>query len=500
MSAVAIKDATGGDVYVAGSAIINNATNSGPVQFTETGYASTGFLLWGAAMVFLMTPGLGLFYSGMSRSKNSLSLIMISMLAMSVITIQWFLFGFSLAFSESGGSFIGNFKHGGFTGLGAAALPMTAPQVPGILFALYQMQFATITAAIIFGSIAERIRMVPAMIFIFLWSTIVYDPAAYWTWSARGWIKSVSCVGTILSDLPCGIGGLDFAGGGPVHIASGFAGLAYCLVLGKRRRVGEEEFKAHNLTNVFLGTGLLWFGWFAFNGGSAVAATPRAAMAGLVTTLAAASGSMAWVFYDYMHNKKMSGLGFCSGAVAGLVGITPAAGYVAPWAAFIIGAVAAVVCNMGCRLKGRLGFDDTLDAWGVHGIGGLAGDFMTGIFAQKWIASLDGGVIDGGWVDGNFKQVGYQLAGSVTIAAWSFTISYIILYVMNKIPGLHLRPTEADELIGNDLTELGEHAYEIVPANAPHQNIAVMAERPKPEPEKPVRQDSHMWNEKVEVQ
>ncbi|KAI9090197.1 ammonium transporter AmtB-like domain-containing protein [Phlyctochytrium arcticum] len=464
MSLVTVKDINGQDVQIIGTAILDTATNSDPNHpFTEIGYASTGFLILCVALVFFMGPGLGFFYSGMTRSKNALSLIMVIMLSVAVISIQWMLFGFSLAFSESGGSFMGNFKHAGLTNIGAAALPMTAAMVPGALFVLYQMQFATITAAIIFGSVAERIRLVPAMIFILVWSTLVYDPAVYWTWSARGWIKSMSCLDTITSDAPCGIGGLDFAGGGPVHIASGFAGLAYCLILGKRRKAhASEEFKAHNMTNVFLGTGILWFGWFGFNGGSAIGATPRAAMASLVTTIAASSGALAWVAWDFFKHRKLSGLGFCSGVVAGLVGITPAAGYVAPWAAVIIGAVTAVACNMAVQLKMRLGFDDSLDAWGVHGVGGLVGDLLTGVFAQKWIAGLDGGAIDGGWIDGNFKQVGYQLAGSVTIAAYSFTLSCLILIIINKIPGLHLRPSETDELLGNDLGEMGEVAYEIV--------------------------------------
>ncbi|KAI9005384.1 ammonium transporter AmtB-like domain-containing protein [Gaertneriomyces semiglobifer] len=486
-----IVGANGESIEVIGTAILEAGTNHAP-HFTEPGYASTGFITICAALVFFMTPGLGLFYSGMSRSKNALSLIMISMLAMSIITVQWVLFGFSLAFSETGGRFIGNFKHGGFKDIGAAALEFTAPTIPGVLFALYQMQFATLTPALIFGSVAERIRLVPAMIFIFLWSTLVYDFGAYWTWSYRGWIKSLSCLDT-LSTEPCAVGGFDFAGGGPVHVASGFAGLAYCIMIGKRRKHHAEEFKAHNMTNVFLGTAMLWFGWFGFNGGSALGATPRAAMACLVTTLATASGSLAWVLYDYSQHAKLSGLGYCSGAVAALVGITPAAGFVAPWAAIIIGAVTAVICNMACRLKNKLGFDDSLDAWGVHGVGGVVGNLLTAIFAQKWITLLDGAETDGGWVDGNWKQMGYQIAGTVAIAAWSFVVSCLILYVINKIPGLHLRPTESEEHIGNDLGEMGEIAYEIVPSKPPvHDNLPTHG--PK------TAEKDKQWQEKVETE
>ncbi|KAJ3040987.1 hypothetical protein HDV00_010059 [Rhizophlyctis rosea] len=460
------------------AAIFNPLTNSGTTPYLESGYASTGFLLWGAALVFIMAPGLGLFYSGMSRAKNALSLIMICFLAVAVVSIQWILFGFSLAFSESGNNFMGNFAMAGFTGVDQNALPLTAPQVPGVLFALYQMQFATITPAIIFGSVAERIRLIPAMVFIFCWTTIVYDPAAYWTWSARGWIKSFSCLDTLQSALPCAVGGYDFAGGGPVHISSGFAGLAYCLFLGRRRNPsGREEWKAHNLTHVFLGTALLWFGWFGFNGGSAVAATPRAAMAGLVTTVAAASAGFSWVMWDYLfvHKGKVSGLGFCSGAVAGLVVITPAAGYVAPWAAIVMGLIGGVLCNMGCRIKNIFGFDDSLDAWGVHGIGGLVGNIMTGIFAQKWIGLLDGTALNGGWIEHNWVQVGYQIGGSLAIAVWSFVITYILLTLINFIPGLHIRPSEDEELLGTDI-QMGEVAYELMATRTAH-NLAVMADR-----------------------
>ncbi|KAJ3016868.1 hypothetical protein HKX48_003815 [Thoreauomyces humboldtii] len=470
-------------VTYAGTAILNPGTDGGDTPFIETGYASVAFILICSALVWIMTPGLGLFYSGMSRTKNALSLIMVTMLAMSIITIQWVLFGFSLSFSETGGRFIGDFHMAGFRNLGMSSLPMTAPQIPGILFALYQMQFATITSALIFGSVAERIRLMPAMLFIFLWSTIVYNPVAYWTWSKNGWIKSLSCLDTLTSAAPCGIGGYDFAGGGPVHIASGFSGLAYCIMVGKRHRT-EEPFKAHNMTNVFLGLALLWYGWYGFNAGSALAATPRAAMAGVVTTVAAASGSLSWVAYDYVRHKKLSGMGYCAGAVAGLVGITPAAGYVAPWAAIVIGAVTAVCCNIACRIKTMAGFDDSLDTWGVHGVGGYVGGILTGVFAEQWIGELDGSVIAGGWIDGNWRQVGYQLAGSTSIAAWSFFLSLILLFFIDKIPGMHVRPKDDEHNEGNDLSEMGEVAYEIVTVthhSGHHDAAALLKRAEKPE-------------------
>ncbi|KAJ3194596.1 hypothetical protein HK101_002353 [Irineochytrium annulatum] len=436
---------------------------------------SNGFMLWGAAMVFIMTPGLGFFYSGMTRSKNALVMIMLCMLAMCVVSFQWFVMGYSLAFAEwdnrvngtGGSSFIGNFDHAFLGNVGADSLPMTAPAISSVVFMIYQMQFATITAALIFGSVAERVRILPAMIFIFIWTTLVYDPIAYWTWSWRGWIHNMACISTATSPNmepgPCGTGGLDFAGGGPVHMTSGFAGLAFCIVLGKRRRVGLEEFKPHNLANVFLGCTLLWFGWFAFNGGSALAGTARAGMAGAVTHIATISGALSWPLWDYVISRKMSGLGFCSGAVSALVAITPASGFVAPWAAVIIGATTGIVCNLACRIKGLLGFDDSLDAWGVHGIGGFLGNIMTGVFAQKWVAGLDDTTtVRGGLIDGNKWQLLYQLIGSLAIACYSFGGSFIILTVINLIPGLHLRPSDDEEILGGDLGEMGEVAYELV--------------------------------------
>ncbi|KAJ3079052.1 hypothetical protein HK102_004062 [Quaeritorhiza haematococci] len=454
--------------------IVFNATNQGETQFVDNGYASTAFIILSGALVMIMAPGLGFFYSGMARAKNALSLIMICFLAMSVISLQWTLFGFSLAFSESGSAFIGNFAHAGLTNIGAQALPKTVAGLSSVAFVFYQMQFATLTPAIIFGSVAERIRLIPAMIFIFLWGTFVYDFAAYWTWSYRGWLRNISCLS---AEEPCLIGGFDFAGGGPVHIASGFAGLAYCIFVGKRRRTAAEEFRPHNMSYVFLGTGLLWFGWIGFNGGSALTATPRAAMSSLVTFIAAGCGGLGWSLYEYIHTKKLSGLAYCSGVVAGLVAITPAAGFVAPWAAIAIGFSGGIVCCMGTRVKLLFGFDDSLDGWGVHGVGGMWGAIVTGFFSQKWIGLLDGTAINGGWVEGNFVQMGYQVAGAVAIAVWSFVISYALLFLINLVPGLSIRSSEEDELKGGDLGEMGEVAYELVPSS--ESPMAKMAEKEK---------------------
>ncbi|KAJ3126846.1 hypothetical protein HK098_007050 [Nowakowskiella sp. JEL0407] len=424
-----------------------NLALTNPAGFTEVGYASAGFITWGAALVFFMIPGLGLVYSGLARGKNALTMV------------TWVIWGFSLAFSDTGGVFIGNLQWAGFTSIGSQPLVVTT-WVPAIVFAVYQMQFAAITPAIIFGSAAERFSLVPALIFVFIWATLIYDPIAYWTWSQNGWIRNFSCISDAAANKACLIGGLDFAGGGPVHISSGFAGLAYAIVLGKRKKESDEPHKPHNLNLVILGTSMLWFGWFGFNGGSALASTARAGMAATVTTIAAATAGLSWSFFDYIFTKKFSAIGFCSGAIAGLVGITPAAGFVAPWAAIVIGFVTAIACNLGSRAKHLLGYDDALDAFGLHGIGGFVGNILTGVFAQKWIALLDGTVIPGGAIEGNWIQLAYQLGGSAAIAGYSFVGTLIICYAINFIPGMKLRVDDDHELLGVDVTHMGEVAYD----------------------------------------
>ena len=446
------------------SAVVGSAANPSQTPFVDTGFASTTFLIVCSALVMIMVPGVGLLYSGLSSTKNALSIIMLSMLTYAIVTLQWVLFGFSLAFAENGSPFIGTLSWGGFTQVGSQAMPLTAPQVPAIAYGLYQLQFAAVTAAVIFGATTERIRLVPACIFIFIWTTLVYDPIAYWTWAARGWLKNLACLDTTaLLETPCGMGVLDFAGGGPVEMASGFSGLAYCIMLGQRR--GKALAKPHNLTFVFIGTGLLWFGWLGFNGASAVGATPRAAMACMVTNVAGAAGALTWVFIDQIKNRKLSGVGFCSGALAGLVAITPASGYVAPWAAIVIGIVASIVCEFAVSSKEFLGVDDALDVFGLHGVGGIIGTLFTGLFAQKWVAALDGTVINGGAIEGNWIQVGYQLAAIVVVCAYAFFGSLLILFVINKIPGLHLRTDPHEEEMGGDLGEMGETAYEFIGAS-----------------------------------
>jgi Amt family ammonium transporter len=274
----------------------------------------------------------------------------------------------------------------------------------------------------------------------------------------------MSCLSTTaLSQTPCHVGGLDFAGGGPVHMASGAAGLAFCIILGNRKNFGQEEFRAHSVSNVFLGTALLWFGWFGFNGGSALSATPRAGMAAMVTILSSASGAITWIALEARHSGKMSGIALCSGALAGLVGITPGCGYVTPWAALVTGIITSICCYYGVKIKTAVGFDDALDAFGLHGVGGFVGSVLTGFFASKKMAAMDGGVIQGGgFIDGEWHLLGYNIAGSVAISAYSFIVSYVILYVINKIPYLHLRVSEHDEMLGGDMAEMGEIGFPFI--------------------------------------
>ncbi|KAK3328111.1 ammonium transporter AmtB-like domain-containing protein [Cercophora scortea] len=435
---------------------VSGIADSGGDSLTEdiNVYYSSGDFAWiltSSALVLLMIPGVGFFYSGLARRKSALALIWLSLMSVAVVGFQWFFWGYSLAFSHTGSAYIGDLSNFGLMKvLGQPSVG--SPKIPDILFCLYQGMFAAITPALAIGAAADRGRMLPALVFIFIWSTIVYDPIAYWTWNAHGW-----------SFL---MGGLDFAGGTPVHISSGAAALAYSLMLGKRtgyNKVHGLPYRPHNVTHIVLGTVFLWVGWFGFNGGSALAANSRAVMACIVTHIAACVGGFTWCLLDYRLEKKWSTVGFCSGVIAGLVAITPASGFVPPWSAVIFGVVGAVVCNFGTKVKFLLGIDDALDVFAVHAIGGIAGNLMTGLFAANYIAHLDGfSVIPGGWVNHNYIQLGYQLADSVAGFSYSFGVTCVILFLMNLVPGLSLRASAEEEELGLDDTQLGEFAYDYV--------------------------------------
>jgi Amt family ammonium transporter len=362
-----------------------------------------------------------------------------------------------LTFSHTAGKFIGNLENFCFRGV----LAQPTVDVGDLTYAIFQCMFAAITPALAIGAASERGRMLPCMVFIFVWATLVYDPIACWTWNPNGWVYQM--------------GGLDFAGGTPVHISSGSAALAYSIMLGKRRGHGTPElnYRPHNVTHVVIGTLFLWFGWFGFNGGSAVGANLRATMACVVTNLAASVGAFTWVLIDYRLEHKWSAVGWCSGAITGLVAITPASGFVPPWSAVVYGVVGSIACNYATKIKFIIGADDGLDIFAVHAIGGMVGNLLTyfhsespnhsGFFAADYIAALDGvTVIPGGWLNHNWMQLAYQLCDCITGFSYSFGMTCVILFVMNLTPGLSLRASEESEINGIDESELGEFAYDYV--------------------------------------
>ncbi len=399
----------------------------------------TSWLLISSALVMLMTPGLALFYGGMVRRKNVLGTIMQSFIALGVITIQWVLYGYSLAFGPDIGAVIGSLKWIGLRGVGLEPFPDYAATVPHQAFMVFQMMFAVITPALITGAIAERFKFKTYLVFLILWSTLVYDPLAHWVWGNGGWIKN--------------LGALDFAGGLVVHISSGVAALAATLVVGRRRGYGEEPMPPHNLTMTLLGAALLWFGWFGFNGGSAVASGSLATSAFVVTHISTAAAALSWMIAEWAYRGNPTVLGAASGAVAGLVAITPASGFVGPLSAILIGLGAGVVCYLAINLKSKLGYDDSLDVVGVHGVGGTLGALATGLFASKAVnpAGSDGLFF------GNPALLSQQALSVVVAWLYSFVVTWIILKILDRTMGL--RVTDEHELHGLDLSQHGETGY-----------------------------------------
>ncbi|KAI0424563.1 ammonium transporter [Xylaria sp. FL1042] len=416
--------------------------------FYESG--DIAWMITSTALVLLMIPGVGFFYSGLARRKSALSLIWLSVMATAVTTFQWFFWGYSLTFSHTANSYIGDLSNFGFKDV-LAQPSVGSSRVPDLLFAVYQGMFSAITVALATGAVAERGRMLPCIVFMLIWSTIIYDPIACWTWNPAGWSNK--------------LGGLDFAGGTPVHISSGTAALAYSMMLGKRRGHGTHElnFRPHNVTHIVIGTVFLWVGWFGFNAGSALSANMRAVMAAVVTNLAACVGGITWCVLDYRLERKWSTVGFCSGVVAGLVAITPGSGYVPSWAAVPFGVLGASFANYATKLKFILRIDDSLDIFAVHAVGGFVGNILTAFFAADYIAHLDGvQIIKGGWLNQHWIQLAYQLADSVAGGVYSFGGTCIILFIINLIPGLKIRASEEAEILGIDDAEIGEFAYDYV--------------------------------------
>lgn len=399
----------------------------------------TAFVMVSAALVMVMTPGLALFYAGMVRSKNALGTIMQSFIIIGVISLEWILWGYSLTFGPDKLGLIGGLEWFGLVGVGTSPHPVYASTIPHQVFMIYQCMFAVITPALITGAFAERMRFGPFLLFSVLWATFVYNPLAHWIWGG-GW----------LADL----GVLDFAGGAAVHLSSGVAALAAAIILGKRKGYGSEELKPHNLTMTLTGAGILWFGWFGFNAGSALAAGPLAGSAFVATHIAGTSGALAWIAIEWKLRGKATTLGAASGAVAGLATVTPASGFVGPISAAIIGILAGIGCYIGIMAKNRFRYDDSLDVVGIHGVGGVIGLLSTGFFASK---RVNPGGADG-LLFGNPSQFGLQCIAAAVTMVYTFVISYMLLKIVDKFFGLRL--TESDEINGLDLSQHDETAYD----------------------------------------
>ncbi|MDD1647157.1 MAG: ammonium transporter [Methanomicrobiales archaeon] len=390
----------------------------------------TAWILAATALVMLMTPGVGFFYGGMVRRKNVISMIALSFIAFALVSIQWVLFGYSLSFGPDISGLIGGLGLAGLIGVGQD--PSGTSTIPALAFMMYQLVFATVTLAILTSVFAERVKISAFLVFGLLWTTLVYDPLAHWVWGG-GWLA--------------GLGALDFAGGTVVHISAGFSALAIALVIGKRRGFGVHTMEPANIPMALLGAALLWFGWFGFNAGSALAANGLAANAFVVTNTAAAAGALAWMAASWYHGRPAS-LGVVSGAVAGLVAITPAAGYVTPLAAIIIGAVAGIFCYMMMLLRIQKGLDESLDAWSIHGMGGVWGALAVGIFASATVNSYTG------LLSVNVAQFTAQIVAVVVSVGYAFVVSYVLARVVDATIGL--RVTENEEYVGLDISQHGE--------------------------------------------
>lgn len=398
----------------------------------------TAWMLVSSALVLMMTPALAFFYGGMVRKKNILSTLNLSFVMMALLSVQWVLVGYSLAFGPDRGGLIGGLKFAGLSGVGAAPNPDYAPTIPHLAFAAFQMMFAIITPALITGAFVERVRFKTFLIFSLAWATLVYDPVAHWVWGVGGVLRQ--------------LGALDFAGGTVVHILAGFSALAFSLVIGARRGYGHSFFEPHNIPYSVLGAGLLWVGWFGFNGGSALAANGLAVHALVTTNTAAAAAGLSWMFLSWLDNKP-SVLGIVTGAVVGLVAITPGAGFVTPMAAMVIGGLAAPVSYYAVRFRQRHNLDESLDVWACHGMGGAWGALATGLFATTAVnaAGADG------LFYGNPAQFLIQLVAVGVTVAFAMGATYVIARSLRALVGLRVSANE--EEVGLDISEHGERAY-----------------------------------------
>jgi Amt family ammonium transporter len=399
----------------------------------------TAFMLIATAMVMVMTPGLALFYGGLVRKKNVLATTMQSFICLGLISVIWVVYGYSLAFGPDVNHFIGNLDHVFLKGIGLEPGPYSAT-IPSLLFCAFQLMFAIITPALITGAFAERMKFTAFLAFTVLWSTFVYLPVCHWVWGQEGWLFKM--------------GALDFAGGTVIHINSGAAALVAALVLGKRKGFGRDSMHPHNLPMTVLGAGLLWFGWFGFNAGSALSAGPIAVLALFTTQVATGAGALTWCLTEWTVQGKPTTLGAASGALAGLVAITPGAGFVTPVSAIIMGAVAGSICYLAVVGKSKLGYDDSLDVVGVHGVGGIWGALATGIFASSAVNSAGKGLLDG-----NAHQLTVQAIGVGSVIVYSVVVTFILLKIIDVIIGL--RVSSDEETQGLDLTQHSEVGYNL---------------------------------------
>ncbi len=416
--------------------------SSGAYDATKINAGDTAWVLAAASLVMLMTPAVGFFYGGMVTSKNVVSVIKQSLLILGVVSIQWVLFGYSLVFGNDVGGVIGGLNFFGLYGVGYAPNATYAGTIPQLAFMVFQAMFAIITPALIIGSFVERIRFRTLVLFVLLWSTLVYDPIAHWVWGAGGWLHH--------------LGALDFAGGTVVHISAGFAGLAAAIVIGRRREYQPgQPIASNNVPFVLLGAALLWFGWFGFNAGSALAASPLAVSAFVVTNTAAAAAALTWMVLSWAENKKPSAMATATGAVCGLVAITPASGFVGPIASIAIGVIAGVVTYLMLLIRSkRTRIDDTLDVWAAHGMGGVTGAILTGIFAEKAINSAG----NNGLLFGNPGQLWTQVLAVAVTLTYSFVMTFILLKLLTP---LGLRVSSKEEAQGLDLAVHGEEGYRL---------------------------------------
>jgi ammonium transporter, Amt family len=422
----------------------------------EISAGDTAWVLASAALVMFMTPGLALFYGGLVRAKNVLGTIMQSFFALGLVSVLWVLIGYTLAFGPDVGGIIGGLDFAGFRGVGQMPNADYAPTIPHLAFAMYQMMFAVITPALITGAVAERMRFSAYVLFLTLWSILVYAPLAHWVFG-YGWLGTWA-----------GLGALDFAGGTVVHVNAGAAALAAIVYLGKRRGFGREAFVPHNVPMVITGAAILWFGWFGFNAGSALGANGLASSAFAATHIATAAAVIGWLIPETIKHRKPTTIGAATGAVAGLVAITPAAGFVEPWAAILIGLAAGAICFGAVDLKPRLSYDDSLDVVGVHLVGGIVGALLTGVLASAAVNAFQGGLV----------QLGKQAVGVAATLGFSFVATLAILKAIDALVGL--RVTEEEEVTGLDLSQHAEVGYTLAERGgsvAPHTAAMSQAAR-----------------------